>query len=85
MRTYSTRITASAFTLGAAAVVDQLQPGLDQAKQGFDAIDPDKTGKPLTGVYVLLNGVPTCMPFGVGVSALDRVEPVPGYPNHGRC
>ncbi len=69
----------------AGEVVDQVQQGLDQAKQGMDAVDPDKNGRPATGLYVLLNGVPTCMPFGVPVSAVDRVEVVPGYPNHGRC
>ena len=69
----------------AGEVVDQVQQGVDQAKQGMDAMDPDKNGRPATGLYVLLNGVPTCMPFGMPVSAMDRVEVVPGYPNHGRC
>jgi hypothetical protein len=117
-----TRLTAVAFTIGAAAlliaapvanaedpapcdpyvdqqcedqsqgqqiadeVIDQVQQGVDQAKDATEDLQskPNPDG-PYTGLYVLLNGVPTCMPFGVPASAMDRVEPVPGYPNHGRC
>jgi hypothetical protein len=123
MLNHSTRLTASAFAIGAAAlliaapiayaedpapcdptvdqqcenqdqgqqiageVIDQVQQGVDQAKGATDDLQSKKPNPdgPYTGLYVLLNGVPTCMPFGVPVSALDRVEPVPGYPNHGRC
>jgi hypothetical protein len=71
----------------AGEVNDQVQQGVDHAKDATENLQSRKPNPdgPYTGLYVLLNGVPTCMPFGVPVSAMDRVEPVPGYPNHGRC
>ncbi len=58
---------------------------MDQAKQVQNAIDPN-TGKPYAGrpFHILLNGVETCWPVGVPISALDHVEPFPGD-NDGSC
>lgn len=69
----------------AGQVIDNVEQGIDQVKDANQGNKPPNRDGPYTGLYVLLNGVPTCIPFGVATSALDRVEVVPGYPNHGRC
>lgn len=42
-------------------VVDNVQQGMDQAKQANDALNPKSNGGP--GILVNLNGVPYCMPL----------------------
>jgi len=60
-------------------VIDNVQQGMDQAKQVQNAIDPN-TGQPYAGrpFHLLLNGAEVCWPVGVPISALDHVEPFPG-------
>lgn len=58
-------------------VIDGVQQSVDQANQ---LPINQKTGKPYTGLHVLLNGVETCIPFGVPTTAGQRVESVPGDP-----
>jgi hypothetical protein len=60
-------------------VIDNVQQGMDQAKQVQNAIDPS-TGKPYPGrpFHLLLNGAEVCWPVGVPISALDHIEPFPG-------
>jgi hypothetical protein len=60
-------------------VIDNVQQGVDRAKQVQNAIDPN-TGQPYPGrpFHLLLNGAEVCWPVGVPISALDHVEPFPG-------
>jgi hypothetical protein len=66
-------------------VIDNVEQGVDQAKEVQNAIDPN-TGKPYPGrpFHLLLNGVEVCWPVGVPISALEHVEPFPGD-NDGSC
>ena len=43
-------------------VIDNVQQGVDQAKQANEALNPKSSGGP--GIMVLKDGVPWCMPLG---------------------
>jgi hypothetical protein len=57
-------------------VIDNVQQGMDQAKQANEALNPSSDSKG-PGVMVLLNGVPYCLQFGKPVPPGDVRAPDP--------
>jgi hypothetical protein len=57
-------------------VIDNVQQGMDQAKQANEALNPSTDSKG-PGILVLLNGVPYCLQFGKPVPPGDVRAPDP--------
>jgi hypothetical protein len=65
-------------------IAGEVEKGIDDANQANRPPDSNKN-KPTQGLFMLINGVPTCLPVGQPAPVGARVEVVPNGPVDGRC